>query len=302
MRSLHWLIAGLLAVSGCAVAQGSPPAPPFCPQQWDSEKIGGWVPDAADLDGAADRLVPGAPDLALICAYPGRNTDPGGEKLDGWRTLNHQNTEAMARDLAYLPIDTANAERGCTLMGGRMTNYLVRFAYSDGGTLWLGGAEEVNSCATITNGTATSDVYLGRGLTAAFRTGTWSLPQPDDPCDESLGRRGQNEQMVPEGAVSMLVCRLTPGQKPGARSEHGAREAAALAAALNTPGTRPSTNGCQQAGPVSDSFRLVFRYGEGPAAWVHVMPDCRPGVNNGLLQAELDAPTRDQVARLAPPA
>ncbi len=34
-----------------------------------------------------------------------------------------------------------------------MTNYLVRFAYADGSALWVGSAEEVNSCVTTTNGT-----------------------------------------------------------------------------------------------------------------------------------------------------
>ncbi|GAA2856071.1 hypothetical protein [Nonomuraea rubra] len=275
--------------------------PASCPQQWNSEEIGNWVPAASGIEGAADSLVPGTPVDALICAYPGENTDPGGERLAGSRTLPGQ-AGAMARDLAYLPVDTAGAERGCTLMGGRMTNYLVRFTYPDGSGLWLGGAEEVNSCATLTNGTVTSDVYVGRSLTAAYRTGTWRLDQPGDPCEQPLGRRGQNERMVPEGAVNVLVCRARSNRKADPRAEHGAREAAELASALNTLATRPSTNGCQQVGPVTDTFRLIFRYEEGPAAWVHVMPHCRPSVNNGLLQGEPDEALLDQVARLAPPA
>ncbi|GAA2855987.1 hypothetical protein GCM10020220_051460 [Nonomuraea rubra] len=79
-------------------------------------------------------------------------------------------------------------------------------------------------------------MYVGRSLTAAYRTGTWRLDQPGDPCEQPLGRRGQNERMVPEGAVNVLVCRARSNRKADPRAEHGAREAAELASALRHAG------------------------------------------------------------------
>ncbi|TQS22791.1 hypothetical protein [Microbispora sp. KK1-11] len=95
--------------------------PDACPQRWSGEGIGGWVPAAVDVDGADESLVPGSPVRALICAYPGVNMDPGGERP----------------------------------------------------ALWVGSAEEVNSCVTTTNGTVRTRSYAGKALTAAYREGTW---------------------------------------------------------------------------------------------------------------------------------
>jgi hypothetical protein len=49
-------------------------------------------------------------------------------------------------------------------------------------------------------------------------------------------------------------------------------------------------------------FQLRFGYPDGPPADVQISMDCVPGIDNGLLQADLDDAVRDQVVRLAPPA
>ncbi|MBE3015535.1 hypothetical protein IL992_41190 [Microbispora sp. NEAU-D428] len=274
--------------------------PDACPQRWGGDGIGGWVPAAADVDGADESLVPGSPVRALICAYPGTNTDPGGEPLGGSRTLTDQ-AAAMARDLAYLPVSTEDVEGPCTAVGGPMTNYLVRFAYADGSALWVGSAEEVNSCAGTTNGTVRTRSYVGKALTTAYREGTWRLPRPEDPCRGGGDRRGQGERTVPGEPEWVLVC-LDGGEKWPPRREHGAAAARELAAALNDLDTVPSEHGCQGGGPEADyrDYRLVFGYAEGPPAGVHILYGCTPGVDNGMLQADVDDDVRRLMARLAP--
>ncbi|GAB2469000.1 hypothetical protein GCM10027187_41360 [Streptosporangium sandarakinum] len=275
--------------------------PASCPQRWDGEGIGGWVPAAAGIDGADEVLVPGSPVQALICAYPGDNGHPGGERLAGTRTLTDQ-AGVMARDLAYLPVTDSPRGGPCTLIGGPMTNYLIRFAYPDGRALWVGSAEEVNSCVTTTNGTVGTRSYVGPGVTAAYRTGVWKPVRPDDPCRDFAGRRDQDERMVPEGAVSVVVCGRITGSGRPPRREHGGQAARGLAAALNSLDTRPSDNMCQGGEGTDDrEFRLMFGYPDGPPADVSISMGCVPGVDNGLLQADLDGSVRDQVIRLAPP-
>ncbi|MEV7808324.1 hypothetical protein AB0O28_35780 [Microbispora sp. NPDC088329] len=310
MTRSQWALAAVVAVvmavavcGGVALARHagrSSAVPDACPRHWEDEGIGGWVPAGPDVDGADESLVPGSPVRALICAYPGVNTDPGGERLGGSRTLTDQ-AAAMARDLAYLPVTTGEVEHVCTLAGGPMTNYLVRFAYADGSALWVGSAEEVNSCVTTTNGEARTSSYVGTALTAAYRGGTWRMPRPDDPCRGGGDRRGQEDAMVPEEPDWVLVC-LDGGEKWPPRREHGAAAARRLAAVLDDLDTVPSGHGCQGGGPEADDreYRLVFGYAEGPPAGVRVAYGCTPGVDNGMLQADVGDDVRRLMARLTP--
>ncbi|WP_433435930.1 hypothetical protein [Nonomuraea sp. CA-141351] len=314
MKSVHWigvaaaavmLSAAIVLVPG-TVGEPGPPASASCPRRWDSNEIGDWVPNAADLDGVENSLVPGTPTSALICAYPGQNSNPGGESLAGSRILTDQ-AKSMAYDLGYLPITIDRVGKACTLVGGGMTNYLIRFAYPDGRALWVGSAEEVNSCVTTTNGTVVSNSFVGRSITAAYRTGTWKLLQPKDPCDLATGRRGQGEQMVPDGAIKVLVCRdeqsgsSTP--RPSHALEHGEQQARELAAELNSLDAEPGGNTCREVGGGRrEMFYLHFGYEEGPPAWVRILPRCRPSVNNGVLVGDLDDALLDRLDRLAPPA
>lgn len=314
VKPIHWvsivvaavlLLAAVVLVPG-TVGEPAPPVPASCPQRWDSNEIGHWVPDAVDLDGVENSLVPGRPTSALICAYPGQNSNPGGESLAGSRILTDQ-AKSMAYDLGYLPVTTDRVEKACTLVGGRATNYLIRFAYPDGQALWVGSAEEVNSCVTTTNGTVVSHSYVGRSIAAAYSTGTWALLQPKDPCDPATGRRGQNEQMVPNGAIKVLICRdeqrgsSTPSPSRGL--EHGEQQARELAAELNSLDAEPGGNTCREVDDGRrEMFVLHFGYAEGPPAWVRILPRCRPSVNNGALVGDLDDALLERVGRLAPPA
>ncbi|MEV7006022.1 hypothetical protein [Streptosporangium sp. NPDC051022] len=264
-------------------------APPSCPQHWGGDAPGDWVPGAADVDGAGESLVPGEPVAVTICAYPGDNTRPGGELLAGSRPLT-SGAGAMARDLGYLPVSAVKHAEPCTMMGGAMTNYLLRFAYPDGKSLWVGSAEEVNSCVTTTNGTVSTPSYVGQEIAAAYRTGKWEPVRPGDPCQERpTGRRGQDRRMVPDGPVSVLVCEKTsPRTGEPTRREHDGRTAEDLAEALNSLAARPSDNTCQEIeGMRNRSFRLLFRYADGPPADVWIFTGCVPGADNGLLQANL---------------
>ncbi|SDJ99947.1 hypothetical protein [Nonomuraea jiangxiensis] len=314
VKPIHWisavaaavlLLTAVVLVPG-TVEEPAPPVPASCPQRWESNEIGRWVPAPADLDGVEDSLVPGTPTSALICAYPGQNSNPGRESLAGSRTLTDQ-AKSMAYDLGYLPVTTERIEKVCTLIGGQVTNYLIRFAYPDGQALWVGSAEEINSCVTTTNGTVASDSYIGPSITAAYRTGTWKLLQPKDPCDPTTGRRGQNEQMVPDGAIKVLVCReVSSGNstpRPSHGPEHGEQQARELAAELNSLDAEPGGNTCREVGGGQrEMLYLHFGYEEGPSAWVRINPGCRPSVNNGVLVGDLNDALLAQMDRLAPPA
>ncbi len=260
------------------------------------------MPAVADLDGAEEVLVPGEPVAAMICAYPGGNASPGGEALAGSRSLT-SGVVAMAHDLSYLPAAVSFRGGPCTLVGGRMTNYLIRFAYSDGQALWVGSAEEVNRCVTTTNGAIGSRSYIGPSLTAAYRSGTWRLTRPSDPCQVRLGRRGQDEQMVPGNPTTVVICRLGSSSGPPPRVEHDATTAYSLAALLNSVDTRPSEHMCQNIAGTDDSkFHLLFHYADGPLANVTILTGCTPAIDNELLQAELDSRIHELLTRLGPSA
>ncbi|GII34077.1 hypothetical protein Pmi06nite_75190 [Planotetraspora mira] len=278
----------------------APSAPKSCPGQWGGDGIGGWVPAASDVAGAAESLVPGSPVEALICAYPGDNTNPGGERLAGTRTLK-DGAGQLARDLGYLPVGSTDSG-ACTAMGGPMTNYLIRFGYADGRSLWVGSAEEVNHCAMTTNGTAGSSTYVGDRITDAYRKGPATSAREKDPCRTWMARRGQNARMVPDEPTSLVVCRLDPQGGQASRTEYGTDVARQLATTLNALDTRPSDNSCRQTEGADPGviLRLVFGYADGPPTAVMVQAFCTPSVNNGLLQADGDDRLHQEATRLAP--
>ncbi|WP_203979856.1 hypothetical protein [Planotetraspora silvatica] len=234
----------------------------------------------------------------MICAYPGVNTDLGGERLAGTRTLT--DAGQLAHDLGYLPVGWDNL--ACTNMGGPMTNYLVRFTYADGRSLWVGSAEEVNHCALTTNGTATSSTYVGDRITDAYRKGPATSAREKDPCRTWMARRGQNARMVPDEPTSLVVCRLDPQGGQASRAEYGTDVARPLATMLNALDARKSDNDCRQTEDADPGviLRLVFGYADGPPTAVMVQAFCRPSVNNGLLQADGDDRLHQEVTRLAP--
>ncbi|TKK87540.1 hypothetical protein FDA94_17085 [Herbidospora galbida] len=269
-RSMPWAI--LLLIAACTSAPLTAPAP--CPETWT-----GKAPEETTVDGAADMLVPGTPAGALMCAYPGDNMTDG-EALGGQRRLTADQTTRMASDLNRLPAGTGSG--ACTLAGGPETNYLVRVDYAGGERVWLTTGDEVNSCTDTANGSFTTDAYLGEEMTVAYRTGKWTTPQREDPCHRSLGRRGQEFDMVPGRPVGVLVC----GED--SQRDHGRDVALALADDLNAIPARPGRGSC--TGTSTETYHLQFRYSEGPGVGVTVRVGCRPPVHNGSLDGTGEFP------------
>ncbi|MFC7590447.1 hypothetical protein ACFQYP_47180 [Nonomuraea antimicrobica] len=218
----------VLAAGACG---GTPqaPSPASCPQHWGSDKFGDWVPDTSGVEGAADSLVPGSPVGALICAYPGENAQPGHFPLAGSRTLTGQAT-AMAHDLGYLPVTAERVDRACTLVGGKMTNYLVRFAYPDGQALWVGTAEEPNSCVTTTNGTVNTPRTSGPASPPSTARGPGGSSSGTTPAARHSAGEVRTSRWCPRvrsrfaSAVrSRWRARPPPRRRGGARGAGGAR-------------------------------------------------------------------------------
>ncbi|MEZ0075541.1 hypothetical protein [Planotetraspora sp. GP83] len=64
--SLFGIAVTVAAVCAAAVlvtrsADGSRSLPASCPERWGGADTGGWVPEAAEVDGAEESLVPGEP-------------------------------------------------------------------------------------------------------------------------------------------------------------------------------------------------------------------------------------------------
>ncbi|GAB1822735.1 hypothetical protein HerbRD11066_58990 [Herbidospora sp. RD11066] len=250
------------------------------------------MPERATVYGVWDKLVPGDPVGALVCAYPGTNTDPGGERLVGQRELPGEVAESMAGDLGYLP--SGPGPGICSLVGGRQINYLVRFDYPGGERVWLTTAEEPNRCVSTSNGVFRTPSYIGSAMTATFRTGRWSRLENEDPCWKSAGRRGQERRMVPDRPIGVLVCgKDSKGGNVG--RDHGPEVAASLAAELNSivVHTRIGVS-CQ--GPSTAHYNLQFRYEEGPGAGVTVLEGCDPSIHNGFLSGTGEFPRLKELA------
>ncbi|MFI7612538.1 hypothetical protein ACIBP6_15060 [Nonomuraea terrae] len=177
-------------------------------------------------------------------------------------------------------------------MGGLPTNHLLRFAYPDGRALWVGSAEEPNSCVTTTNGTAKTPAYIGPGLAAAYREGVWRLPRRADPCAGVLGRRGQGESLVSGEPVEVLVCAHGRNGDPPRRLRHGERQAREPAAELDASGAEPGGNTC--SGPSRDHFSLVFGYAEGPPS----AAGQEPGGGHHDVPVVTDPDQQDAVVRI----
>ncbi|GAA4100111.1 hypothetical protein [Nonomuraea soli] len=275
-----------LLVTTPAVPGHGPPSP--CPSRWDGDRFGGWVPETSRLAGVDDVLVPGSPVEVLFCAYSGENVEAR-RPLTGSRPV--AGADRIARDLSFLAATPDSALSVCTAIGGRATSYLLRFTYGDGAVVWVGSADEPTSCATTTNGTVTSLVYIGESLTEAYDSGGWELPRADSACD-SGGRRGQHERLVPEGATSVVVCRRVADTWTGSR--YGEAEARRLAGLLNASPAYPGEpGGC--IGPPG-LFRVAFGYPEGPPASVTVRGGC---AFTALLVAEVGEPVWREVRLLA---
>jgi len=227
---------------------------------------------------------------ALVCAYNGSNMESNaGLPLSSRKNLKGD-LAAMVDELCWLPPEVPGGQHACTLMGGPQTNFLVAVTFADGRTSWLGTADDPNGCVG-TLGSISSPWTTGHRFTAAMKIGRWTPPTPSSNGNCSGGARfGQQNRMVPDGAVGLTIC-WNAGNKNF--EVQVARGFADLVIAFNAPAVIASTSSCQNtpastgASEISDStvYRLIFRYPSGPAVEVHVNRFCEPAIDNFSLAA-----------------
>jgi hypothetical protein len=107
------------AVLTSASAVDTPTARPACPQEYGSG-AGGWVPVAADIDGADDVLVPGEPTSLLVCRH----------SSDGSVQARYGSDEARTFAALLNSLDTWPTHYGC--QGGSSDTVGLMFAYPEG--------------------------------------------------------------------------------------------------------------------------------------------------------------------------
>ena len=180
------------------------------------------------------------------------------------------------------------------MMGGAQTNFLTRLTFADGSTEWVAAAEDPNECVGTTNGRFESQVNMGTRFAAALKAGRWTAPPPPDQTSACVGgaRYGQQQVMVPVGAVKVDICRFDGSNK----ETHAAASSgfAPLIEALDAEPTVPSTSSCHdttydapttgQTQP-STMYTVVFQYASGPPVAVRVTATCVPAIDNSSLQA-----------------
>jgi hypothetical protein len=270
--------------------------PLVCPGQYTG--VAPWLPDQAAGIDAGSGLVPAAtPSSAVVCAYRGSNMDKvqSGWALSGQRQLSGD--LAGIAELAWSPRKPGGQPMMCTDMGGPQTNYLLGLTYPDG-TEWVSATDEPNGCVGTTNGDFNSLSNAGAQVGASFAAGSWQpaptramgLP-PAAPClGEATGRRGQESQMVPGQPSEVLVCRSVHDVvNPTWQTWTSTTGVGTLAAALNAPAARVSSNGCQQDAHPAEFYEVLFRYATGPPVLVRVDERCAPSVDNGSLQSTASA-------------
>ena len=240
------------------------------------------------VNGISTRLVPATPvRSALLCSYEGTNIDPAGnQRLSGSRRITSGLAD-MVQDLRWLPPQIHGQTHACAAVLGRQTNYLLALTLIDGTTAWVAAAQDSDSCAQATNGTFTALANIGPELTATMKTGRWPGRKPfsqGDPCAAG-GRYGQQNQLVPDGAVALDICRFTG---PALQSVvHVTTGLGALVDALNAKATITSTHSCAIATPTL-MYNLAFRYASGPSVEVQYIKGCSPAIDNSSLQATDD--------------
>ena len=165
------------------------------------------------VNGISSRLVPQTPArAALLCSYLGTNMDPiADQRLTTSRTLTSDLT-ALVRDLRWLPPRIDGQSVYCTDVGGAQTNYLLALMLTDGTTAWVAAAQDPNGCVPASNGTFTALANIGPELATTMKTGRWPGRRPLPGACSGGSRYGQQTQLVPEGAVSMDICRSAGGE------------------------------------------------------------------------------------------
>lgn len=251
----------------------------------DRDRLVSGVPELAP---DRDRLVSGAPVGAVICAYR-ENGAPDGPAVPLTGGLG-----ALVEDLNALP-PTLYAPKSCTMIGTRITRYLIRFRQPDRATSWVATASDPsNECTATTNGAAATWSYVGDLVDIAHTTGRWPGLKVEGACDHGPGRRGQEAVIVPADPVSVTICMAGWGDTR--QRTHGGEVAKAIAYELNAlPAGQGAPGPCGE--PNGKPFNLVFQYATGPPAAVMVWNRCV--VTNLFRWADPPEPLRHRLLDLA---
>ncbi len=254
-----------------------------------------WVPRAPTVADADRRLVPDqTPAHVVVCAYlPDPRQHRQRDTVLTGRTELAGNLVAVRTTLTWLPERGLGQEQSCPLYLAKTDgdNYLIGLTYR-GGTVWVSAPGD--HCEGASNGRFDTLVNLLPWASAAYTGGVWVGDPPHrprvadaGPCGaESDGRRGQESAMVPAGATSVQICvPLSSSAHPRYRTVTTSTGVAALARAFDRLPTQVSTSSCVGDGHRQLPYELAFRYADGPAVHVRVDVHCRPGVDNGSLQA-----------------
>ncbi len=237
----------------------------------------------------------------LLCRYeqdpPPTDPPPSGYvpvfRLSGSRGIDGLHAAAQA---LQVPPQVPGESHACTAMGGPSFPFLARLTY-DNRTVWLATHSDVNGCANVTNGSTTSQVYLGGDFQASYDASTWTPSRrgAGGACWAATGRYGQHERLVPHQPVRIRVCKDQDELEPVTAPER-IRHVMRL---LNAPKPIASQNSCQ--GEVTNSRRLLFEYPSGRSVDVEVLQGCEPNVFQSSLSEQLpDDGVQELFAALEP--
>lgn len=234
---------------------------------------------------AAERLAPlQTPSQLVVCRYRGSNV----LQLTGSRQVRFGLSTAGS-ELAWSPPATGGP-RNCTAIGGRYTPYLLGLRYPSG-VLWVTTAYDVNGCVVTSNGSFTSDAYVGTEVEHAYATGVWTGGAGRDNAGGAClawpnGRLGQERQLVPPGPTALTICPAHGAPSAPQAAVHVTRDIYPLVAALDGQATRPTGNMCDPHGEDYVGYEARFDYAEGPAVVVDIRKNCDPRLTNHSLDAD----------------
>jgi hypothetical protein len=265
-----------------------PSEPQSCPSSYPMTSLSTlYVPSSPVGIAAARTMVPLViPENAMICryAYPGGLRPTSALQFTQARALRGSLAGIMT-DLAWLPKSIPTQKRACVPRYGSADRYLIGLNYSLG-AVWVSAADDSSGCLGSTNGTFSSPVNLGAQVAASFAARHWTgMPQgPPEPCAGSAyGRLGQQDVMVPEGAVLLTICKVNGLLRVGAK-RIGLGFAPLIHALNALPVAREYALNSSGA---HVRYELIFSYLQGPPVTVQVgsADAVTPGaVDNGTIQ------------------
>jgi hypothetical protein len=271
------------------------------------------VPARPGVD-TGGRLVPReTPRRAVVCRYALDRYDPAQGQGPTWTLRADElagGLDRLADDLWWFPSAPPGWRPACALMArSHPVNYLIGLQYP-GGTVWVATPGD-GECGVTTNGDLVSDRPAGDRVERSLDARTWVPPRATPAADQDrlcragaeAGRHGQDDVLVPPAPVELLVCRQTDDQTADGRPVYStgtlrdgvAEFAAQLSSGRTVPDT--GTRGCSAPRGVTATYKLVFRYAEGPPVGIGALIGCDPPLLGATVKA-WEAPGTNLEARL----